>query len=205
LSEDPIGFAGGDVNLFAYVGGNPANFNDPVGLEVIAVFNRQARQLNILSIGGGGSFEPVFESRQFEGLFSGKICENQTNCDAEKEGPIPAGTYLIDKTPDDRFNDWRKISYRLYRSQNDADPLNGPFEDDYAPVKDPFTGKTTNRGGFYIHPGSLTEGCITFLADGYDSNGIPYDDEFNVLSGIFKKTSPYKYKEQNYAGVLFVW
>ncbi|MCW5958620.1 MAG: RHS repeat-associated core domain-containing protein [Pyrinomonadaceae bacterium] len=30
-SEDPIGFAGGDVNLFAYVGNNPANKIDPFG------------------------------------------------------------------------------------------------------------------------------------------------------------------------------
>jgi RHS repeat-associated protein len=32
LSEDPLGFGGGDVNLFAYVGNSPENFTDPVGL-----------------------------------------------------------------------------------------------------------------------------------------------------------------------------
>jgi len=32
VSVDPIGFEGGDVNLYAYVGSNPANFNDPYGL-----------------------------------------------------------------------------------------------------------------------------------------------------------------------------
>ena len=31
ISEDPIGFGGGDVNLFAYVGNNPVNFSDPEG------------------------------------------------------------------------------------------------------------------------------------------------------------------------------
>ncbi len=31
ISEDPIGFAGGDVNLFGYVGNNPANKVDPMG------------------------------------------------------------------------------------------------------------------------------------------------------------------------------
>ena len=35
LSEDPIGFAGGDVNLFAYVRNNPARFTDPSGLEIL--------------------------------------------------------------------------------------------------------------------------------------------------------------------------
>jgi RHS repeat-associated protein len=32
ISEDPIGFAGGDVNLYGYVGGNPVASKDPLGL-----------------------------------------------------------------------------------------------------------------------------------------------------------------------------
>lgn len=32
ISEDPIGFDGGDVNLYSYTEGNPANFVDPDGL-----------------------------------------------------------------------------------------------------------------------------------------------------------------------------
>jgi RHS repeat-associated protein len=34
ISEDPIRFAGGDVNLYAYAGNNPVNFVDPFGLAV---------------------------------------------------------------------------------------------------------------------------------------------------------------------------
>jgi uncharacterized protein RhaS with RHS repeats len=33
ISEDPIGFAGGDPNLYAYVADNPVNYLDPLGLE----------------------------------------------------------------------------------------------------------------------------------------------------------------------------
>ncbi len=32
ISEDPLGFGGGDVNLYAYVRGNPVTFVDPFGL-----------------------------------------------------------------------------------------------------------------------------------------------------------------------------
>lgn len=33
VSEDPIGFAGGDINLYGYAGNNPIEYNDPQGTE----------------------------------------------------------------------------------------------------------------------------------------------------------------------------
>jgi RHS repeat-associated protein len=33
ISEDPIGFFGGDTNLYAYVGNDPTDFTDPLGLR----------------------------------------------------------------------------------------------------------------------------------------------------------------------------
>ena len=37
ISEDPIGFAGGDVNLFGYVRNNPISYTDPSGLIGLCV------------------------------------------------------------------------------------------------------------------------------------------------------------------------
>ena len=34
ISKDPIGYAGGDVNLYRYTGNNPINYTDPSGLAV---------------------------------------------------------------------------------------------------------------------------------------------------------------------------
>jgi RHS repeat-associated protein len=32
VNEDPLGFGGGNSNVYAYVANNPTNFNDPIGL-----------------------------------------------------------------------------------------------------------------------------------------------------------------------------
>jgi hypothetical protein len=32
MSQDPLGFAAGDTNLYRYVSGNPVNYKDPSGL-----------------------------------------------------------------------------------------------------------------------------------------------------------------------------
>lgn len=34
ISKDPIGFWGGDLNLYAYVVNNPVNYVDPSGLQL---------------------------------------------------------------------------------------------------------------------------------------------------------------------------
>lgn len=39
LSEDPIGFGGGDANLYRYVGNSPANYTDPTGLAAETVLD----------------------------------------------------------------------------------------------------------------------------------------------------------------------
>jgi RHS repeat-associated protein len=64
LSQDPIGFAAGDGNLYRYVGNNPANLTDPSGLDPdpldIIGFGQQYRSSapagNMLGIRLGDTF-----------------------------------------------------------------------------------------------------------------------------------------------------
>ena len=55
VSEDPIGFEGGDVNLYAYVGGNPVMGIDPSGLDSY----RQNRLLSMFDSTGIATQAPL--------------------------------------------------------------------------------------------------------------------------------------------------
>lgn len=54
VSEDPIGFNGGDVNLCGYVKNNSANRSDPLGLYDPANWGREAARY-APQVAGGGS------------------------------------------------------------------------------------------------------------------------------------------------------
>lgn len=61
ISEDPLGFAAGDPNLYAYVGNNPIDRRDPLGLEwqlslMVNALAGGGPLLNGPFIGGGMGF-----------------------------------------------------------------------------------------------------------------------------------------------------
>jgi RHS repeat-associated protein len=58
ISRDPIGFAGGDANLYSYVGNSPTNLTDPLGLESTP----QNIAGNLTSTLSGSFVESVYKS-----------------------------------------------------------------------------------------------------------------------------------------------
>ena len=82
ISEDPIGFSGGDLNLYAYVRNNPVSRIDPYGEKVTITITRNILTDNAVI----GSIEVV--SDIVEDTFKGYTLEP-----IRKKGLVPAGDY----------------------------------------------------------------------------------------------------------------
>jgi len=69
LSEDPLGFGGGDWNLYAYVGGNPLVRIDPKGLWMfqllISAADAIAHTEPVENFLGGITYKLLFEGKQY--------------------------------------------------------------------------------------------------------------------------------------------
>jgi len=61
VSEDPLEFDGGDVNIYAYVANSPTNYTDPYGLELLTGQQYQEAANGLAgSLGGRKSDEVRF-------------------------------------------------------------------------------------------------------------------------------------------------
>ncbi|CAN1211642.1 hypothetical protein TUMEXPCC7403_15670 [Tumidithrix helvetica PCC 7403] len=139
ISEDPISFAGEDMNLCRYVGNDPMNGTDPFGHLVVADFSISRQTLTVIDL--TTDRRVTVQAFSGYGIFQGAQFDS-----VPQAGAIPVGVYdILHFTPDPNW-------YRLDR--RDSEPLNDRYDDSPLVPGVP-------RGQFRLHPGRVSLGCVT--------------------------------------------
>jgi len=101
ISQDPIGFRGGDANLYAYVFNNPSNLTDPLGLHLTIALYRCCGPYNHIGIGVNSNdtvgFRPTISLLP---LWFGEVSNDRA---VHPEGPIASVTLKTTQDQDARI------------------------------------------------------------------------------------------------------
>jgi hypothetical protein len=204
ISRDPLGENAG-TNLYSYVLNNPISLFDPLGLDVNGVYDRATHTLTLTDTQTGAT---VTTSNMFSG--NGDTANDpakqyfSTESGYPSDGPLPAGTYLIgtvhyvgtEHVPVGGDNTW----FPLYGPNG-----KGGYSYSSIPVIDPTDGKIVMRGGFNLHTGRASDGCLTVWSDvPRGTYGYPHSTDFDHLRQLLLNTSTFSYKTGKFTGTVTV-
>ena len=158
ISEDPIRLAGG-INFYAYVGNDPSNRIDPLGLAqcvysisahtMVCQPNADPGQPSTYGPNGAGAVRLGPND-----VWSGdpkKGCKNEPKCEYDRDaGPIPPGDYKMNYYPVDEHD-----RFRLEPWPNDR--FSRAWRDIFHP--------RYHGLGAQLHRGSFSDGCINASQD----------------------------------------
>jgi RHS repeat-associated protein len=90
LAEDPLRFFSGETNFYTYVGGNPVNLVDPLGLLCYCSYSQSTGHLKCVDAETG---DVVADTTGYAGNGPGK--NNPDLNGANNVGPLPRGSYMM--------------------------------------------------------------------------------------------------------------
>jgi len=146
LSEDPTGFDGGS-NFYRYAANSPTNFIDPLGLAE-CVYSVAQHTMVCTSSNAPPPVGPQWQVQLGpNGVGSGAgTCSNNDSCvNSRAQGPITPGKYRMNSDTRPEHQGWG-----LYR----LEPWPHHWYDGL------LYDLHVTRGGFELHVGSITFGCI---------------------------------------------
>jgi len=202
ISVDPAGFPDGINNQF--YAAIPTISVDPLGCWVLIEYWSISKVFNYVDMGNSPlpGMNEVNE-QYLEGVacgmnsansvMSGRGTDSDGNPygqDVPNKGPIPDGSYYIGNqgSGPSGHSDW----YALYGKTSD-----GSYSYNNIPVETS-DGGTVNRGGFNLHLGSISEGCVTV------TDGSEWNDITNTLNNTPPVAPNPNKPTDTYTGILVV-
>jgi len=166
-AKDPVGFWGGDIDLYGYCLSDPINWLDSVGLWAKLVLDRSTGLLTGIDDDGHLIMIPVKEG----GV---SITPNDPY---GRNGPLPPGHYNVNPRPENLDHPCRPT-------------ISSPGQDWNTVV----TPMGTVRYGIQIHPGTKSKGCLITRPDTNDYERLLefINDEYNdggVTLDVFNSTN----------------
>ena len=198
LARDSIEELGG-LNLYEFCENSIPNKYDVLGQYVNIVYDVENKTLTVTDV-DGKSAPLTLKGTVVSG--NGESCCKKDDQWKAGEGPIPVGKYLIGRSyvPHGHENEHGDYSwYKLYGSNG-----KGGYDYRNIPVDAP-GGTRVYRGGFNLHTGRRSNGCVTVWSDVNEGEeGYPHSDNYDKLKDVLDKTTPYQYKGSDYSGWLEV-